>query len=178
MSGHSSNDALDPRMSFLVDFLKRKNLKGMILLSNKFTPRLMGGFLPKLSDKQQKAFNKVMPKEGQKKIYFQLLGSPTPPIVVHLAQPLFVDVMSEDEVKAAGFKGIKLQVDDLPGIMASVSGSGDIFGALKGLKGQTSSVLSMMSIFSPFVSLGPAEIKDLQVRAKKHFKPILDMMPR
>ncbi|MCL1799418.1 MAG: hypothetical protein FWG23_06755 [Eggerthellaceae bacterium] len=178
MAKRSSNDALDPRMSFLVDFLKRKNLKGIISLSNAFTPRLIGGFLPKLSDRQRKAFDKAMPKGGKKQFYFHIQGTPTPPIVVSLAQPLFVGVMTEEQVKAEGIKGLKVPVDDIPALVASASGSGDIFAALKGLKGQTAAVLSLMSTFTPFISLGPAEIKDLQARAMKHFKPILDMMPR
>jgi hypothetical protein len=160
----------------MLGFLKRKNLKGMILLSNKFLPKLISGFLPHLSDKQRRAFDKVMPIGGHKRIYLQILGTPTPPIVVSLAQPLCVAVMTEDEVKAEAIKGIKIQVDDIPMLMASVSGSGDIFGALKGLKGQTGAVLSLMPTFAPLISMGPSEMKDLQVRAKKHFKPFLDFV--
>ena len=166
-----------PRISNdLIKFLKRKNLKGMILLSNRFAPRLIGGLLPKLSDKQRKAFDKVMPKDGQKKIFFQLVGTPTPPIVVKLAQPLLIEVLSEEEVSRQGIKGIRIQVDDLPILVESASG-GDIFKALKGLKGQTGAVMSLMGTFSPLVTLGPAELKDMQKRAMAHFKPFMDLLP-
>jgi hypothetical protein len=162
----------------MLGFLKRKNLRGIVLLSNKFVPKLIGGFLPKLSDKQRRAFDKVMPEGGKKRIYFQLLGTPTPPIVVHLAQPLYVDVMTEEQIAEEGMKGLVLQVDELPSLMASISGSKDIVGALKGLKGQALAMLSLMRIFAPLVSLGPSEIKDLRIRAMKHFKPLLSLLSR
>jgi hypothetical protein len=61
--------------------------------------------------------------------------------------------------------------------MESVGGSGDILGALKSLKGQTATILSLTPIFLPLMSLGAAEIKDLQKRALAHFKPVLSMLP-
>ncbi|MCL2807594.1 MAG: hypothetical protein FWD27_05475 [Coriobacteriia bacterium] len=165
---------LNPKM---IQFLKTQDLSGMIRLSNLFAPQVFANFFPKLSSKQQAALNKIMPVGGTKRLYMKLEGTLTPPIVMQLSQPMVMSVMSEEAVKAEGIKGLKIHIDDLPAMIDSVSGSGDIFGALKGLKGQTAAVLGLMTTFAPMVSLGPSEMKDMQARAMEHFKPVLRFLP-
>lgn len=160
-----------------MDFLRSKNLAGLVRLSNVFVPRIIKGFLPKLSPKQQAAFDKVMPPGGQKQIAVQLVGSPTPPIVVTLAQPLIIEPMSEEELSNTKIKCMKIHLDDLPALVEIAAGTGDIFGALKSLKGQKMAMLSLMSAFTPLLSLGAAEIRDLKKRAQEHFKPVAGMLP-
>jgi hypothetical protein len=152
--------------------LKTTDLSFMIRMSGLMVPRLINGFLPKLDKKQRDAFDKVMPVGGEKKIFIQLVGTPTPPIVTQMAKPLIMSVLSEDEVNKQGIKGMKLTLEDLQ--LAQAKKYGKLFWRLKG---QTGTLLSMSGMFTPFILLGPGELKDLKNKAMTHFKPMMDLMP-
>ena len=152
--------------------LKTTDLSPMIRMSNLMVPRMLGVFLPKLNERQRKAFDKAMPVGGSRKFYCHLAGTPTPPIVITLAQPLAMDVFSEEEVKRQGIKGIKLTLEDLQVLTEKKIGK-----IAWRLKGQLGSFLGLSGTFMPFINLGPREIKDMQQKAMTHFKPLLDMMP-
>lgn len=164
----AQTNALSPQMKAL----KTTDLSSMIRMSNLMVPRMLGVFLPKLDEKQRMAFDKAMPPGGTKKFYCHLVGTPTPPIVITLAQPLVMDVLSEDEVKKQGIKGIKLTLEDLQVLTEKKIGK-----MIWRLKGQLGSLLGLSGTFMPFVGLGPGGIKDMQQKAMTHFKPLLDMMP-
>jgi hypothetical protein len=162
-------DAMSPQ----VKALKTTNLSPMIRMSNLMVPRMVSVFLPKLNEKQRKAFDSALPVGGTKKFYCHLLGTPTPPIVIGLAQPLSMNVLSEEEVRKQKIKGIRLNIQDLQVLTERKMGK-----ALWRLKGQLGTILGLSGTFLPFLFLGPREIKDMQRKAMTHFKPLLDMMPK
>jgi len=153
--------------------LQSVDLSPMIGVGSLLVPRMLGVFLPTLNQKQRNAFEKVMPVGGKKKFYVKIVGSPTPYIVMEMAQPMKMSVMQEDEVKKLGIKGIKMTPSDLQAASERKMGK-----LLWSLKGQIGSLMSISGIFMPIVFLGPGEIKDLIRRAMTHFKPLLDMMPQ
>lgn len=159
-------------LSSQMQALKTTDLSPMIRMSNLMVPRMLGVFLPKLNEKQRRAFDKAMPAGGSKKFYCHLAGTPTPPIVITLAQPLVMNVLSEADVKKLGIRGIKLTLDDLQVLTEKKMGK-----AIWRLKGQLGSLLGLSGTFMPFINLGPRGIKDMQQKAMTHFKPLLDMMP-
>jgi len=159
-------------MSSQLKALKTTDLSFMIHMSNLMVPRMLNGFLPKLDEKQRKAFDKVMPVEGGKKIYIHLVGTPTPPIVIEMRQPLKIATTPESDVRQQQIKGLRLNPGDIQALTER-----RIARLLWRLKGQIGSVLSISGIFMPFVLLGPRELKDMQQKAKIHFKPVLDLMP-
>jgi hypothetical protein len=144
-----------------------------IRMAGLMAPRAIGVFLPNMDQKQREAFDKVMPAGGKKKIYFQLVGTPTPPIVIGMAQPFTMDVLSESEIKKQGIKGIKLPIEKaLQPLTEKKIGK-----VIWLLKGQLGTLLGLSSLAMPLLLLGPAELKDLKNKAMTHFKPMLDMLP-
>jgi len=163
------NNAMLPQLKAL----KTTDLSPFIRMSNLMVPKAVGAFLPSLDKKQRSAFDKVMPVGGGKKIYLHLVGTPTPPIVVEMAQPLKMSVLSENKVREQRIKGIKLTGEDLQVLTERRIGK-----LLWRLKGQTGTLLSLSGMFAPFIFLGPGELKDLQKKAMTHFKPLIDLLPR
>jgi len=93
--------------------LKTTDLSPLIRMAGLILPRVLDTFLKSLDKKQRSAMDKVMPVGGGKKIYLQLVGTPTPPIVIGMAQPVKISTMSEKEVKQQRIKGIRLTIDDI-----------------------------------------------------------------
>lgn len=153
--------------------LKTTDLTPLVRLSSLMIPRVLGTFLPTLSEKQRSAFNKVMPVGAGKRIYIHLVGTPTPPIVVEFAQPLRMTTLSENEVLQQRMKGLRLRVEDIQALSERRIGK-----IIWRLKGQLGTILSIFGMFMPILQLGPRELRDLKQRAMTHFKPLFDLMPR
>ena len=100
-------------MAAMLPRLKSTDISPLIRMSGIILPRVLDGFLASLDKRQRSAFDKVMPVDGKKKIYLQLVGTPTPPIVIGMAQPVKISTMSEKEVKQQRIKGIRLTIDDI-----------------------------------------------------------------
>ncbi len=161
-------EELSPRIKALI----KTDLSQIIKMSGLMVPKLLNGFLSKLNSKQRRAFDKVMPVDGKKKFFIHLLGTPTPPIVINMAQPLKIKVVSEEKVKNEKIKGLVFT----PEIMQLALGKK--YGKfLWRIKGQIGTLLSLMGMFMPFVTLGPKGIRDIQIKAMTHFKPLMHMMP-
>ena len=162
-------EQLSPQLKALqtTDLSPFIRMGGMMVL-----PRMLGVFLPKLDEKQRDAIDKIMPAGGTKKFYMHLVGTPTPPIVMEMTQPLKMSVQSEEEIKKQGIKGLRLTVEDLQPAMEKQIGK-----FLWRIKGQMGTLFSISGIMMPLILLGPGELKDLQKRAMTHFKPLLDLMP-
>jgi hypothetical protein len=165
--------AIKTEMSAQVKALKTTDLSPMINMSNLITPRMLGVFLSKLDDKERKVINQVMPIGKGKKIFFQLVGSATPPIVVEIAQPMKMTTLTESDVKMQRIKGIRINVEDVQLLTEHKIGS-----FVWRIKSQIGAILGMTGIFTPFIKLGPKGLKNLQNKAMMHFKPLLDMMPQ
>jgi hypothetical protein len=163
------NSAISPEQ---LKALKKTDLTPFIRMSGLMMPRALDVFIKTLDPKQKVAFDRVMPVGGEKKIYFHLAGTPTPPIVIGFAQPLKMDTLPEKELKQQQIKGIRLTIEDLQVLAERRIGK-----MLWRLKGQLFTILGIMRIFLPFARLGPRGLKDLQNKAMTHFKPLMDLMP-
>lgn len=166
-------DSKKEKLSPQFKALKKTDLSPMIRMGGVMAPRLLGGFIPKLDKKQKSAIDKVMPVDGKKKFYIQLADTPTPPIVIQMAQPLKMNVLSEDEVQKQGIKGLKLTVEDL-----QLAKEKRIARLLWRLKGQAGTLLNLSGMAAPFIKLGPGELKDMRNKAMTHFKPLMDLLPK
>ncbi len=152
--------------------LKSTDLSSMIKISGLMVPKLVGGFLPKLDEKQRGAYEKVFPVDGKKKIFIHLAETPTPPIVIRFAHPMKLKVSSVEKVSQQEIKGLTLTPEVLQLAMDK-----KYVKFLWRIKGQIGTLFSMAGMFMPFVGLGPKGIKDMQQKAMTHFKPLMDMMP-
>jgi hypothetical protein len=166
-------DAMLPQLKAL----KTTDVSPLIRMAGVMLPRVLNGFLASLDKKQKSAFDQVMPVGGEKKIYLQLMGTPTPPIVIGMAQPPKMSTMSENEVRQQQISGIRLTVDDLQ-LLAEGQTLGNMLRLVWRLKGQTFTLLGMLGMFWPFLRLGPAELKDMGNKMTSRFKPLFDLMPR
>lgn len=149
----------------------------LIRMADLAVPRLLKGYLPALNAKQRKAIDQVMPAGGEKRIYIHLVATPTPPILIQLAQPPKLCPMPEKAVRQQGVKGIRLTVDQLQ-MAASDRSSGNLLKLLWSLRGQWPTLLSIGWMFMPLVCLGPKELRDMSDKMKAHMKPLLDLLPR
>lgn len=160
-------------MSQQMKALKTTDLSPFIRMAGMMAPRAIAVFLPKLNQKQRQAFDKMMPEGGNKKIFVQLVGTPTPPIVIGISQPLTMQVLSEKEVKDQRIRGLKLPVEKaLKPLTEKRIGK-----VLWLLKGQLVTLISLSGLAMPLLLLGPTELKDLKNKALTHFKPMLDLLP-
>jgi hypothetical protein len=163
------NNGITPQMKAL----KTTDLSPFIRMSGLMAPRMIDAFLPVLNEKQRNAINKVMPVGGKKRFFVHLAGTPTPPIVIQMSQPIKMDVVPEDQIKNLKLKGITLTLSDMQALIEKRIGK-----LVWQLKGQLGTLMSLSGMAIPILQLGPTEIKDMKNRAMKHFKPLLDMMPK
>ena len=168
-----NEDAMIPQLKAL----KTTDISPLIRMAGVMMPRALEGFMPSLDKKQKSAFDQVMPVGGEKKIYIHLTDTPTPPIVVGMAQPIKMSTHSPNEVEEQKMKGIKLTTNDLQ-LLAGGQTLGNMLRLFWRLKRQLITILGMLLILWPFLRLGPAELRDMGNKMKSHFKPLLDLMPR
>jgi hypothetical protein len=169
-------DVKNEEMSPQLKALKTTDISILVRMGGLMLPRALDGFLVTLDKKQKSAFDKVMPVGGEKRIYLQLMGTPTPPIVIGMAQPLKMSTMPETEVKQQQIRGIRLTINDLQ-LLSDGRTLGNMLRLVWRLKGQTFTILGILQLFGPFLWLGPAELRDMSNKMKSHFKPLLDLMP-
>jgi hypothetical protein len=163
----------DVVLSRQVKALKTTDLTPFINMSGLMAPRMMKVFFDTLDQKQRNVINKVMPQGRGKKMFFHLVGSATPPIVIEMAQPLKMMTLSENEVKLQKIKGIKVKVEDVQLVTERKIGK-----FLWRIKSQLGTMVGLTGMFTPFIKLGPKGIMELKNKAMAHFKPLLDLMPQ
>ena len=154
--------------------LKTTDISPLVRVASVMVPPIMNGFFRSLDEKQKKAMDKVMPAGKGKKIYLHLTGTPTPPIVVELAQPLKLATMPEREVRQQKMKGIKLTVEDIQ-LLAKGRNFGNMLILCWRLKGQMFTVLGIMWSFMPLLLLGPSGLKDMRNKLTSRWKPLFDL---
>ena len=157
--------------------LKTTDISPLIKIAGLILPRILEGFLKSLDKKQKSALDKVMPVGGGKRIYLQLVGTPTPPIVIGMAQPLKMSTMPEKDVKQQKIKGIRLTIDDLQ-LLAKGRSLGNMLKLFWRLKGQTFTILSILYMFAPLLRLRPSGLKDMGNKLTSKWKPLLDLFAR
>ena len=157
--------------------LKTTDLSPFIRIASGIVPRILDSFLKSLDEKQKGAVDKVMPPGQGKKIYVHLIDTPTPPIVVELAQPMKISTMPEKDVKKQKIKGIRLTIDD---ILLLVKGRtlGNMLKLLWRLKGQMFTIFGIGCMFMPLLRLGPSGLKDMGNRLTSKWKPLRDVFAR
>jgi hypothetical protein len=168
----------EKKASPIADILPRLWATDMTLLikmSGIIVPRLFDSLLTSLDEKQRKAIDKVLPAKGGKRMYVQLVGSPTPPIVVELAQPLRMSTMPEKEVREQGMKGIRLTCDDAL-LAARGMNAGAMLRLLWHLKGQLLTMLRISWTFLPLLRLGRTGLKDIQDKTNAKTAPLLGLL--
>jgi len=157
--------------------LKTTDLSPIIKIAGLILPRVVDGFLKILDKKQRSAMDKVIPVGGEKNIYLQLLGTPTPPIVIGMAQPVKISTMTEKEVGQQRIKGIRLTIDDVQ-LLAKGLSPGNMLKLFWRLKGQTFTILGILWMFTPLLWLGPSGLKDMGNKLTAKLKPLLDLFSR
>lgn len=157
--------------------LKTTDISPLIRMASGMVPRILDPFFKTLDKKQKSAIDKVMPPGKGKKIYLQLVGTPTPPIVVELAQPVTISTLSEKEVRHQRIKGIRLTIDDIR-LLAEGRTPGNMLKLFWCLKGQTFTILGILWMFMPLLRLGPSGLKDMGNKLTSKWKPLLDLFAR
>jgi hypothetical protein len=157
--------------------LKTTDLSPLIKIAGVMLPRVLDPFLKSLDKKQKNAMDKVMPASGGKKIYLQLVGTPTPPIMIELAQPVKISTISEKDVKQRKIKGIRLTIDDIQ-LLAKGRNLGNMLKLFWRLKGQMFTILGILWMFAPLLRLGPSGLKDMGNKLMSKWKPLLDLFAR
>ncbi|MBN1316018.1 MAG: hypothetical protein JXA42_11135 [Anaerolineales bacterium] len=169
----ADKDELMPQLKAL----KTTNLSPLVRMAGGMMPRMIKAFLSSLNEKQKSAFDKMLPVDGKKKIFLHLLETPTPPIVIGMAQPPNMSTLSENDVKQQKIKGIRLKVDDIQ-VLAGGQTLGTMLKFAWRLKGQIFTLLAIAWMFVPLLLMGPAELKDFMNKMATRFKPLLDLLPR
>jgi hypothetical protein len=154
--------------------LKTTDISPLIKMAALILPPVFDGFLKSLDKRQRRAIDKIMPAGGEKKIYLQLVGTPTPPIVFGMAQPIRMSTMAEKDVKQQKIKGIRLTIEDIQ-LLAKGQSLGNLLKLLWRLKGQMCTILGILWMFAPLLRLGPSGLRDMRNKLILRWKPLLDV---
>jgi hypothetical protein len=154
--------------------LKTTDISPLIKMAGLILPRILEGFLKSLDKRQRSAIDKIMPAGGKKKIYLQLVDTPTPPIVIVMAHPMKICTTSEKEIKQQHIKGIRLTIDDIQ-LLAEGRTITNMLKLFWRLKGQTFTILSILWMFAPLLRLGPSGLRDMGNKLTSRWKPLFDI---
>jgi hypothetical protein len=157
--------------------MKKTDLSPLIRIASGLVPRVLDPFFKSLDAKEKRAIDKVMPPGKGKRIYVHLMDTPTPPIVVELAQPLKIGTMPEKDVKQQKMKGIRLTTDDIP-LLAGGRSLGNTLRLLWRFKGQMFTMLGIVWMFMPLLRLGPSGLREMGNKLTSKWKPLLDVFAR
>lgn len=157
--------------------LQTIDLTPLIRMASGMVPRVLDPFIKSLDKKEKSAIDKVMPPGKGKKIYVHLIDTPTPPILVELAQPMKISTIPEKDVKQQKIRGIRLTTDDLQ-LLAKGRTLGNMLRLFWRLKGQTFTILGILWMFAPLLRLGPSGLKDMANKLSSKWKPLLDLFAR
>lgn len=154
--------------------LKTTDISPLVRMASVILPRILDPFFNSLDKKQKKAMDRVMPPGKGKKIYLHLIGTPTPPVVIELAQPMKLSTMAEKEVKQQRIRGIRLTIEDVQSL-AKGRNLGNMLKFLWRIKGQMFTILGILWMFAPLLLLGPSELKGMGNKLTSRWKPLLDL---
>ena len=160
------------------EMLKRfwdTDLSLVIKLAGGVLPNFFDNLVADFSEKQKKAIDKVLPPGGKKKLYIRLVGSPTQPIVVGMAQPISITTMSERDIENQKIKGLKLELND---IMPLTKGQtlGNMLKVIWRLRGQMITLISIGWSFMPIMRLGRASLEDMRSKMTSKMEPLRNLM--
>lgn len=165
---------IEPALAAIVPRLKTTDISPYIDVAGLIVPRVFDNLVAGLNERQRRAIHKVMPMGGGKNIYLQLVDTPTPPIVIGMAQPLRISTMLEKDVKQQKIEGIRLTTDDIM-LLAKGRSPGNMLKIGWRLKGQMLTIISILWMFGPLLRLGPSIINDMGNDLDSRTKPLLDV---
>lgn len=157
--------------------LKSTDISPIIRVAGHIVPRVLNPFFKSLDERQKSAIDKVLPRGKGRQIYIHLIGTPTPPIVIGMAQPVTIGTVSEKEVRQQRIKGIGLTIDDIQ-LLAKRRTRGTMLKLFWRLKGHTFTILEIVWIFMPLLLLGPSGLKDMRNKLTYKWKPLLRLFAR
>lgn len=155
--------------------LQSMNLSLLVPVASLMMPRLMKNYIESLNPRQKKALDKVMPEGGDKKFYFQITDSPTPPILVELSQPPKLSTISLQEANERHIPGISLTTSDLQ-LLAEGLNAETMVMLLRHLDAQGTTLLDVLRLFMPLLQLGPKQLKDMGAKLKVQLNPLLGLL--
>lgn len=162
-------------MAGILPRLWSTDMTPLIRVAGVMMPRVLDGFLASLDEKERRAIDRVMPPGGGKMMYVQLVGSPTPPIVVEMAQPLKVTTLPEGEVRAQEIRGIRLRCNDVV-LLADGLNLRNILRLSWRLRGQWITTLRLLWTFMPLLRLGRSGMRDMQAKLNARLGPLLGLL--
>ena len=157
--------------------LKTTDLSPLVRMASGLMPRVLDPFFKSLDKKEKSAIDKVMPPGKGKKIYVHLTDTPTPPIVVELAQPVKIGTVPERDVKQQKTKGVRLTTDDIL-LLAKGRSVGNMLRLSWRFKGQMFTILGIVWMFMPLLRLGPSGLRGMGDKLTSRWKPALDLLAR
>jgi len=157
--------------------LKKTDLSPFVRLASGLAPRVLDPFFKSLDEKERRAIDKVMPPGKGKKIYIHLTDTPTPPIVIELAQPMRISTMPEKDVKQQNIEGIRLTTDDIL-LLAKGRSRANTLRLLWRFKGQMPTMLGIVWMFMPLLRLGRSGLRNMGNKLTARWKPLLDLFSR
>lgn len=157
--------------------LKSTDISPLIRLAGHIVPRVLNPFFKSLDGKQKSAMDKVLPQGKGRQIYIHLIGTPTPPIVIGMAQPVTIGTVSAKEVRQQRIKGIGLTIDDIQ-LLVKGRTRGTMLKLFWRLKGQMFTILGIVWMFMPLLLLGPSGLKDMGNKLTYKWKPLLNLFAR
>ncbi|MFC1924804.1 2-hydroxyacyl-CoA dehydratase subunit D [Chloroflexota bacterium] len=154
--------------------LRDTDLSSYIPMARSVLPVILDDILKSLDERQRSVVDKVLPVGGKKKIYLQLVDTPTPPIVIEMAQPLKISTMSEKEVKRQRIRGVRLTIDDIQ-LLAKGRSLGNMLKLSWRLKRQMFTILRIFWMVRPLLRLRATISKDMGNQLTAKYKPLLDL---
>jgi len=164
-------------LAAIVPRLKKADLSPIIRMASGLAPRVLDPFFKSLDEKEKRAVDKVMPPGKGNKIYVHLVDTPTPPIVVELAQPIKIGTVPEKDVKQQKIKGIRLTTDDIL-LLAKGRSLDNTLRLLWRFKGQMFTMLGIVWMFMPVLRLGPSGLRGMGNKLTAKWKPLLDLFSK
>ena len=161
----------------ILSLLRTADVSFLVRIASAAVPFVFDPFRSSLDMRQRKAIDRVMPPGKGKQIYVQMVDTPTPPVVIGLAQPFTLEVMGNQEIERRKIRGVRLTVDDMALLAGGLSPTG-VARLLWRLRSQAPTVVRILWIFVPLVCVGPAGLRDMSQKLTQRWKPLLDYLAR
>ncbi len=168
----------EPPLAGMLSRLKVVDVSPLVRLGARIAPEVFDIWLRSLDPRQRRAVDSVMPAGGKKRLYFHLVDTPTPPIVIGMGQPIRIVVGPEcglEENTPQKMRGVRLTTDDLQ-LLVRGRGWGNVLRLLWRLRSQAPSLAGITWILVPLLRLGPSQLKDMGSKLTSRWKPLLDLL--
>lgn len=165
-------------LAAMLSRLKVVDISSLVRLGARIAPEVFDSWLRGLDPRQRRAVDSIMPVGGRKRLYLHLVDTPTPPVVIRMAQPIQVGVGAECGFGQNGLqktKGLRLTTDDLQ-LLVWGGGRGNVLRLLWRLRAQALTLMNITWMLVPLLRLGPSQLKDMGGKLVSRWKPLLDLL--